>query len=407
MKAINIIFSLFILLFIATIGCDEDQNQLDEIEIDEDKPDSTTLGNDTIKIDSVKKTPPDTAKLKKDVQKFRTETIVSGLSSAWGMAFLPDGKILVTERRGVVRVISNKTIIGTINNIPNIYTEDQGGLLDIELHPQYQDNGWIYFTYSKARQGGASTALARAKLENNTFIELKELFVAEPAINNGKHFGSRIAFDNKGNVFVSLGDRDVRNEVQKLSNHVGKVIRLKDDGSVPTDNPFFGDTNAKQEIWSYGHRNPQGLFYNAETNQLFEHEHGPQGGDELNIIEKGKNYGWPVVTYGVEYGGSPITNETQRPGIENPLTYWVPTSIAPSGLTGLKSNVYPAWKGNLFMGALAGQHLVRVKVYEKIYLGQEKLLNGEGRIRAVKEGRDGYIYLINESKNELTRIVPE
>jgi aldose sugar dehydrogenase len=265
-------------------------------------------------------------------QKFKVDTIATGLSNPWGIAFLPDGRILITERAGAIRIVKDgKLLSEKIGNVPAVYANGQGGLMDIKLHPDYAINGWIYLTYSKPGTGGGGTVVARAKLNGNNIMDLQELFIAQPFTTSGAHFGSRVVFDGKGYIFFTSGERGQMDNAQKLSNHLGKVLRLHDDGRIPADNPFVNTTDAKPEIWSYGHRNPQGLVYDLATHTLWDAEHGPLGGDELNKVEKGKNYGWPVITYGKNYDGTIISNLTAKEGMEQPVLYWVP-SIATCGM---------------------------------------------------------------------------
>lgn len=339
-------------------------------------------------------------------QKFGVVKITEDLDNPWGIAFLPDGRILVTERAGSIRIIKDgKLTDERISGVPKVYSQGQGGLLDIQLHPDYANNGWIYLTYSKPGPGGAGTTVARTKLQGNTFTDFQDLFSAQPFTNSGAHFGSRIAFDGKGYIFFSSGERGTMENAQTLTNHLGKIIRLHEDGKVPADNPFVNTSNAKPEIWSYGHRNPQGLIYDKENNLLIDHEHGPRGGDEINIIEKGKNYGWPVITYGINYDGSPITKITSKEGMEQPIWYYVP-SIAPCGMVKVTSDKYPGWKGNLLIGALALQHISRVEVKDKKYVKHEKLLQDFARFRALAQGPDGLIYAATESPGTLIKLVP-
>jgi aldose sugar dehydrogenase len=339
-------------------------------------------------------------------QKFGIEKITDNLSNPWGIAFLPDGRILVTEREGEIRIIKDgKLLDEKISGVPSVYASGQGGLLDIQLHPDYGNNGWIYLSYSKPGTNGGGTTIARAKINGNALTDLQELFSAQPFVNSGVHFGSRIAFDGNGYMFFSSGERGTMSNAQTLSNHLGKILRLHDDGKVPSDNPFVNTANAKPEIWSYGHRNPQGLIFDKQTGILWEHEHGPQGGDELNIIEKGKNYGWPAITYGEQYGGGVISEFTSKPGMEQPVTYWKP-SIAPCGLAKVTSDKYLAWKGNLLVGALSLQHVARVELSDNKYVKQEKLLEKRARVRAIAQSPDGYIYIATESPGMLLRLVP-
>lgn len=339
-------------------------------------------------------------------QKFGVIKITEDLRNPWGIAFLPDGRILVTERAGSIRIIKDgKLLEDRISGVPKVYAQGQGGLLDIQLHPDYATNGWIYLSYSKPGPGGAGTTIARTKLDGNTFTEFQELFSAQPFSNSGVHFGSRIAFDGKGFIFFSSGERGTMDNAQTLTNHLGKIIRLHDDGRVPADNPFVGTPNAKPEIWSYGHRNPQGLIYDKENQLLIDHEHGPRGGDEINIIQKGKNYGWPKISYGINYDGSVLTDKTALPGMEQPIWYYVP-SIAPCGMAKVTSDKYPGWKGNLLIGALALQHISRVEIKDGKYVTHEKLLQDFARFRALAQGPDGLIYAVTESPGTLIKLVP-
>jgi aldose sugar dehydrogenase len=340
-------------------------------------------------------------------QKFILETITTELKSPWGIAFLPDGRILVTEKEGEIRIIKDgKLLDEKITDVPKVYTNGQGGLLDIQLHPDYAKNGWIYLTYAKPDgDNGGGTVVARAKLQGNTLTSLEELFKAIPTSTSGAHFGSRIVFDGKGYIFFSSGERGKKENAQDLSNHLGKILRLHDDGRVPRDNPFVNKPSAKPEIWSYGHRNPQGLYYDKHTNTLWNHEHGPKGGDELNKVEKGKNYGWPVITWGINYDGKPISDISEKEGMEQPVRYWVP-SIAPCGMTMVTSDKYPNWKGNLLIGALAFQLVARVELNNGKFVAEERILEKIGRVRAVAQSPDGYIYVTTENPGTVSRLVP-
>ncbi len=339
-------------------------------------------------------------------QRFIVDTITTGLQSPWGMAFLPDGRALVTEKSGEIRIIKDgKLLDEKITGVPAVRDKGQGGLLDIQLHPDYANNGWIYITYSKPTGEEGGTVLARAKLEGNALTNLEELFQAMPLSASEVHFGSRIAFDGKGYVFFTSGERGKKENAQDLTNHLGKVLRLHDDGKVPTANPFVNTAGAKPEIWSYGHRNLQGLYYDQETGILWNHEHGPKGGDELNLVEKGKNYGWPVITYGINYDGTTITTLTEKEGMEQPVRYWVP-SIAPCGLTKVTSDRYPNWKGNFLVGALAFQLVARLEMANGKFVKEERLLEKMGRVRAVVQSPDGYIYVTIENPGKIVRLVP-
>ncbi len=336
---------------------------------------------------------------------YTLEEVVTNLMSPWGLAFLPDGSMLITERSGTLIHYKNNTKT-TITGLPDIHVNGQGGLLDIALHPDYENNGWIYFTYASAEGGGSggNTALARAKLSGSSLTNLEVLYKATPNTTAGVHFGSRIAFDANNYVYFSVGDRGNRDvNPQNINRDGGKIYRLHDDGSIPSDNPFVSDPEAKHAVFSYGHRNPQGLTVHPETGKIWSHEHGPKGGDEINIIEKGKNYGWPVITYGVNYDGSIITENTEMPGMEQPIYYWTP-SIAPCGMTFVTSDYYSDWKGSLLVGSLSFQYLERLVINNNKVDKREKLFEDIGRVRNVVQAPDGYIYIAVEDKG-IFRIV--
>lgn len=339
-------------------------------------------------------------------QDFKTEVVTSGLDIPWSFAFLPNGSILISERPGRLRIIENgKLRKEPISGTPDDFVRGQGGLLEVVLHPKYNENGWIYLSYAYKSGLGGHTAIMRAKLKDYELVEKQELFKGvEPAI-TGVHFGGKMVFTSDGTIHFSIGERGTMENAQKLENHSGKTLRINDDGTIPNDNPFINTPNAKPEIWTYGNRNPQGLAVNPFTGQLWEHEHGPKGGDEVNIIEKGKNYGWPLISFGINYNGTIITADTAKPGMEQPIHYWNP-SIAPSGMAFLNSEHYPAWKGNLFVGALAYASLYRCEISENDVTHVERLLAGDGRIRDVRLGPDGYIYFTNETNGTLMRLIP-
>ena len=330
----------------------------------------------------------------------KVTTVVKNLANPWGMAFLPDGRILITERPGRLRIYSQGQISPAITGTPAVYNQGQGGLLDVAIDPNFRQNQWIYLTYAEAGSGGvAGTAVMRGKLSGNTLLETQVLFRQLPKLSTGNHFGSRLVFDGSGYLFVTLGENNNRITSQYLDHHQGKIIRIWPDGSIPNDNPFIGQTNVKPEIWSYGHRNPQGATLNPWTGKLWMNEHGPMGGDEINIPQAGKNYGWPIITYGIDYNGQPIPESTgtSAPGMEQPVHYWVP-SIAPSGMTFYDGNKNSAWYGNLFVGGLVAQQLVRLEVNGEAITREERLLSELGyRIRAVKAGPDGGLYLLTDS----------
>ncbi|MBC7915855.1 MAG: PQQ-dependent sugar dehydrogenase [Pyrinomonadaceae bacterium] len=334
-------------------------------------------------------------------------TLYTGFINPWGMTWLPDGRLLVTERKGEVLIFKDDKFTGEkLTGVPEVSSKGQGGLLDIQLHPKYSENGWIYLAYSKPLPGGVSTTIMRAKLKGNELVEKQDVFVAFPALPSGLHFGCRITFDNEGYMYVSAGERGTNKGVQDLSNDHGKVHRMFDDGRAPKDNPFVNTVNARPTIWSYGHRNPQGMVFDKVNNRLWAVEHGPRGGDELNLVEKGKNYGWPLVTYGIDYDGSIISNKTEMEGVQNPVKYWVP-SPAPCGMTIVTSDRYPGWKGNLLISNLSFRFLNRVTLNGSKFLREEKLLKDIARIRHVAQSPDGYIYVITEAPGKLIKLMPE
>ncbi len=343
-----------------------------------------------------------------DKSKIKAVTIASGLEHPWGLAFLPDGRFLITERPGRLRILDKTGLSQPIAGLPTITSKSQGGLLDVALHPDYVKNGWIYFTYVAKGQGGIGTELGRGKLKNNQIQEFEVLFRLQPKSNTGVHFGSRIVFDNKGFLYITIGDRGDRQRAQDLTDHAGSVIRLKTDGTVPNDNPFISKKKFKPQIYSYGHRNPQGAIWHPKRKQLWIHEHGPQGGDEINIIQAGGNYGWPLATYGVEYGTGFKIGKKAKSGTIGPIHYWVP-SIAPSGMAFYKGNKFSGWDGDLLIGSLKFQQLVRLKLDGNKIVKEWRLLSGElGRIRTVKIDDKGYIWVLTDSKNgKLVRLEPE
>jgi glucose/arabinose dehydrogenase len=322
------------------------------------------------------------------------EIIVPDLSNPWGFTFLPDNAMLITEKEG--KLIHFKNGVKTeITAVPEIYLRGQGGFMDIELHPNYKENGFIYFTYSSSegKGNGGNTTLMRARLKGMELIDQEVLYKAIPNSTKGQHFGSRIAFDNYNHVFFSVGDRGNRDvNPQDITKDCGKIYRLNADGTIPKDNPFVNIKNAKKAIYSFGHRNPQGMEVNPFTNEIWSHEHGPQGGDEINIILKGKNYGWPKASYGINYSGSKFTEDTTLPGMQNPIHYWSP-SIAPSGMAFISSDRYGKWKGSLLIGSLKFQYLSRCVLKGNSVFKEEKLLKDIGRVRSIEQGLDGFIYL--------------
>lgn len=338
----------------------------------------------------------------------KVDTLYNEFENPWGMTWLSDGRMLVTERKGEILIFKDDKFTGEkVQGLPPVHNVNQAGLLDIAAHPKHAENGWIYIAYAKHFEDStAATTIMRFKLEGNNAVNQEELIVAGPSWEGGRHFGSRIVFDNEGYLYFSNGDKgNIPMNAQDLTNAHGKVHRIKDDGTIPSDNPFVDSVGAVASIWSYGNRNPQGLFFDKETNTLWEVEHGPKGGDELNIIQKGKNYGWPVISYGINYNGTQLTEFTEKPGMEQPVHYWVP-SIATCGVTVVTSDKYPGWKGNILVAALAKQHIARVVLKDNKHIAEEKLLLGIGRVRQVAESPDGYIYAITEATGLLVKLLP-
>jgi glucose/arabinose dehydrogenase len=320
------------------------------------------------------------------------------------VAFLPDGRLLVTERAGRLRIVERDGRLGEpIAGLPAVDAGGQCGLLDVVLDPKYADNGWVYWSYAEAGDGGNSTAVARGKLQGNRMVEVQKIFSQQPKVSSTLHCGSRLVFARDGRLFVVLGDRFSRkDDAQTLDNHLGKVVRIASDGSVPADNPYLdkvaGKAGARAELWSIGHRNIQGLATHPATGELWASEHGPQGGDEINLVQGGRNYGWPLVTHGRNYGsGTVIGEEGPKAGFEQPLRHWVPVSVAPSGLAFITSDRYPGWKGNLMMGTLRAQALIRLTLDGQRITGEERLLAHLGhRIRDVRQGPDGWLYIVTD-----------
>ncbi len=337
---------------------------------------------------------------------FYVDTLATGLQNPWGLAFLPDGRILIAERPGTLRVWQNGQLNQEgISGLPPVWAHGQGGLLDVVLHPDFENNQLIYLVHAMRGENGGSTAISRGRLEGNQLTGTETIFHARPHTEAGHHFGSRLVFDGNGYMFSTIGDRGRMHTAQDLGSHNGTVIRLYEDGSVPADNPFVGQEGALPEIWSYGHRNIQGMQLHPETGQLWTHEHGPQGGDEINLIHPGLNYGWPEVTHGINYDGSIITTDTTRAGMEDPILHWTP-SIAPCGLSFVSSDKYPGWQGDMLVGALVAQHIHRVTFSGTQVLSTEKLLEGFARFRDIRQGPDGYIYVLTEQPGLFIRITP-
>jgi glucose/arabinose dehydrogenase len=343
-----------------------------------------------------------------ELHAFRLETVTSRVDAPWGLAFLPDGRILVTEKRGRLRVVERGVASQPIRGVPAVYSESQAGLLDVALHPEYEKNGWIYLSYSDpGPNGSAMTAIVRGHLQDGAFIDQQHIFKVDPALyrRGGVHFGSRFVFDGSGHLFFSIGDRGQGKDAQDLTRPNGKVHRIRDDGRLPDDNPFAGQPGAFRSIWSYGNRNAQGLVRHSVTGDLWEVEHGPRGGDEVNVIRPGLNYGWPVITYGMNYDGTPMTDLTAQEGMEQPIIQWTP-SIAVSSIDFYVGSAFSKWSGNLLVGTLAAQELRRLEIEGTRVTRQEVLFRGVGRIRDVVVGPDGLVYLAMHDPDRIARLVP-
>ena len=341
----------------------------------------------------------------------KIEPVLEGIDSPWGLTSLPDGSLLITDRKGDLWKVGTDNSKTKISGVPEVLAEGQGGLFDIKLHPDYGQNGWIYLTYAKSKEEGgktlSTTAMMRGKLAGNTLVQKEELFEAHPYLTTRHHYGARMAFDNENFLYLSVGDRGKRDEnPQSLANDCGKIHRFNDDGSVPQDNPFVNTPNAVKSIWSYGHRNPQGLIYKPDVDQIWEHEHGPRGGDEVNIIEKGKNYGWPVISYGINYNGTTFTDISAKEGMVQPQIYYLP-SIAPCGMTYVTSSKYPGWNGDVLVGSLRFNYIDRLDISDNKIANQEKELINIGRLRNVFEAPDGYIYVGIENPGTVYRVTPK
>lgn len=341
-------------------------------------------------------------------QAFRPVVVAAGLEHPWSMAFLPDGRVLVTERPGRLRLIVNGRLqAAPVSGVPKVVAGGQGGLLDVVLHPDYADNGWIYLSFAAPSLRGAHTAVARARLDGNRLVDLKTIFRANNVAGGRVHFGSRLAFGGDGKLYVTVGERGDSDRAQDLDSHNGTTVRLNDDGTVPGDNPFLNTAGALPETYSYGHRNSQGMARHPVSGEIWLNEHGPQGGDEINIVRAGVNYGWPVITYGRSYAGFSIGEGSEKPGMAQPILHWTP-SIAPSGMAFYTGDKFPAWRGNLFVGSLKFRHLVRLELDGERVVSQERLLEGAfGRVRDVRQGPDGLLYLLtDENEGALIRLEP-
>lgn len=343
-------------------------------------------------------------------QTIKLDTIVKGVGSPWSFTFLPSGEILMTDKSGKIYRVGKDKSMNLISGTPEVLAEGQGGLLDIALHPNFKKNQFIYFSYSAVKkEDGATlgtTAIMRARLNGDKLEDQKVIFEALPYSKTRHHYGSRLAFGKDGLLYFSVGERgNEKVNPQSIANDLGKIHRITDDGKVPADNPFVNTPGAKPTIYAYGNRNPQGLLFNTATGQLLEHEHGPRGGDEINVIVPGKNYGWPAITYGINYDNKIMSDKTAMEGMEQPMHYWLP-SIAPSGMTFVEGDKYKAWKGDLMVGSLRFRYLNRCKIKDGKIVGEELLLKNVGRVRYVKMGPDGYLYIAVESPGFIFRLLP-
>ena len=331
------------------------------------------------------------------------ETLASGLNNPWSLAFLPDGRMLVTERAGRIRIVTREgNLSAPLSGVPAVYASGQGGLLDIVLAPDFASSRLVYFSFGEPGEGGASTAVARARLGEDRLQDLTVIFRTIPKMGGGAHFGSRLAFGRDGTLFVTTGDRFQFDPAQDLSNHMGKVLRINGDGSVPADNPFVGRPNVRPEIWSSGHRNVEGAAIHPETGRLWTHEMGPAGGDELNVTEPGRNYGWPLVSWGRHYDGRDIPDPPTRADFAQSIRHWTPV-IAPSGMDFYTGDAIPSWKGNLLIGGLVARAIVRLTLNGEQVTGEERISLG-GRIRDVVQGPDGAVYALDESNGTILRL---
>lgn len=341
----------------------------------------------------------------------KVTAVAANLEHPWAMTFLPDDEYLVSERRGKIWRIKQKSHKVEITGVPEVYEEGQGGLLDLALSPNFAKDGWLYFSYAaEDEEGNSNTEVARAKLDlrHNSLDGVEVIFQALPKVKGGNHWGSRLLFSPDGSLYITLGERfDYQEEAQNTHNHLGTVVRILPDGTTPPDNPFIGTKEAQPQIFSYGHRNIQGIALHPQTGKVWINEHGPKGGDEINILKAGANYGWPAVTHGVSYWGTKISDKTSTPEMEDPVLQWTP-SIAPSGMVFYKGDAFPQWKGDLFVGALAKQHLRRIRFEGTKLIEQEELLTErESRIRDVREGPDGFLYVLTDENNGyLLRLEP-
>lgn len=348
--------------------------------------------------------------MESEVQLFKVDTVVTGLKVPWGLAFLPDGDLLISERAGTLHRFSKGRLSPPIEGLPPIMATGQGGLLDLCLHPDYDKNGWIYISYSalntKSNKPTGNTAVMRARLQGNRLVDQQVIFRAIPETERNYHFGCKLAFDKKGHLFFGVGDRGQHYDfAQNINSTNGKIHRINDDGSIPDDNPFVRKQGAIPSVYSYGHRNPQGTSIHPVTGELWVSEHGPRGGDELNQVQPGLNYGWPEICYGINYDGTVLTPYTEKEGMEQPVLYWLP-SIAPCGMTFVTGNRYKKWQNNLLIGSLRFAYVERLVINKHAVIHREKLLEGIGRVRNVVMSPDGLVYVAIENPGKIVRLMP-
>ncbi|HUU65826.1 MAG TPA: PQQ-dependent sugar dehydrogenase [Methyloceanibacter sp.] len=342
-----------------------------------------------------------------EIGKIKVETLASGLEHPWGLAFLPDGRMLVTERTGHLRILTGDGALSDpLAGVPEVVAKGQGGLLDVAIGPKFNETKFVYLSFAEAGPSGASTAVARGRLTDDGLADVQVIFRQTPKVGGGNHFGGRLAFTPDGKLFVLLGERFKFEPAQDLTSHLGKIVRINSDGSVPADNPFISQQDAQPEIWSYGHRNPQGAAIHPDTGKLWETEFGPRGGDELNISAAGANYGWPVVSWGAHYDGKDIPNPPTHPEFADAIRHWTPV-ISPSGMTFYTADTIPSWKGNLLIAGLSSESIVRLKLDGEKVIGEERIAM-DARIRDLAQGPDGAVYaLTDEDDGKVLRLSPE
>ena len=339
---------------------------------------------------------------------YKMETLAKGLDMPWSLVFLPNGDMLITELSGQLRLMRDGRLVqAPIKNVPKVHYAGQGGLMDIILHPDYEKNQWVYLSYSEGGWGKNRTKVIRARFTGDALADIKTIFEAKPYKDTSVHYGGRMAFMADGTLLINVGDGfDYREQAQARDNHYGKIARVRDDGSVPDDNPFVGEAGALPEIWTYGHRNAQALLLERDSGRVYQNEHGARGGDELNLIERGRNYGWPAITWGLDYSGAKISPYTALPGMEQPLRHWTP-SIAPSGMTLYDGDLFPMWRGDLFITSLVFRDVWRVDMDDGVVRGEERLFGELGeRLRDIRTGPDGALYILAEESGRLIRVAP-